>query len=132
MGFPGLKGDQGPRGVPGPLGNSNLSRLIDSSRYTGEKGAKGERGDDGAQGQPGEKGMTYYCSKKRTLYQASNWNRLNAPIQHWTIYPIFLEIAERYLITLILWWNVKILQNKYFIETYAFAIILQHLNQLAI
>lgn len=60
MGFPGLKGDQGPRGFPGPPGNSNSSRLMGPP---GEKGAQGERGNDGAQGQPSEKGTTCYCLK---------------------------------------------------------------------
>lgn len=61
MGFPGLKGDQGPRGFPGPPGNmSDFPHLFGPQEYKGEKGAKGERGENGVQGQPGEKGTIRY------------------------------------------------------------------------
>jgi len=67
MGFPGLKGDQGPRGFPGPPGNAD-DFLHRSPEYKGEKGAKGERGDNGIQGQPGEKGtIRYFLEKKHQI-----------------------------------------------------------------
>lgn len=65
MGFPGLKGDQGPRGFPGPPGNiSDFPYPLESPGFKSEKGAKGERGDNGIQGQPGEKGTIRYSSER--------------------------------------------------------------------
>lgn len=65
MGFPGLKGDQGPRGFPGPSRNvSDFLYSLGSPEHKGEKGAKGERGDNGVQGPLGKKGTIHYFLEK--------------------------------------------------------------------
>lgn len=61
-----MKGDQGPRGFPGPPGNINgtIGGLLPrpfGQPIVNEKGAKGERGADGTPGHSGEKGKYYKC-----------------------------------------------------------------------